>query len=61
MVKEIPITKGQISIVDDIDFDYLNQNKWQTVKRNTKSKDVFMAQRTKHLGVFNGKEKRRLC
>jgi hypothetical protein len=28
MSKEIPITKGKITIVDDCDYEYLNQWKW---------------------------------
>lgn len=31
MVKSIILTKGQVAIVDDIDFEYLNQWKWQAM------------------------------
>lgn len=35
-MKEIKLTQGQFAIVDDDDFDYLNQWKWYAVKhRNT--------------------------
>lgn len=29
MVKKIPLTQGQVALVDDEDFDFLNQWKWQ--------------------------------
>lgn len=31
-MKEIPLTKGQIALVDDGDFEWLNQWKWQAKK-----------------------------
>jgi hypothetical protein len=36
MTKEIPLTQGKVAIVDDEDYDYLNQFKWWCkVGRNT--------------------------
>lgn len=29
MVKQIPLTRGQVALVDDADYDWLNQWKWQ--------------------------------
>ncbi len=36
MPKLIPLTQGKVTIVDDADFDWLNQWKWYAFKnRNT--------------------------
>lgn len=35
MVKEIPLTQGKVAIVDDDDFDWLNQWKWCVTKGRT--------------------------
>lgn len=32
-MKQIPLTQGQVAIVDDSDFEYLNQFKWWVQKR----------------------------
>lgn len=35
-MKEIPLTKGKVALVDDADFDELNQYKWYASRgRNT--------------------------
>lgn len=31
-MKKIPLTKGQFALVDDSDFDWLNQYKWYAIK-----------------------------
>lgn len=37
-MKEIPLTQGQVTLVDDADFDWLNQWKWYAIyQRNTQS------------------------
>lgn len=36
MVKEIPLTQGKVALVDDDDFEHLNQFKWYALKdKNT--------------------------
>ena len=35
MAKEIQLTKGIVTIVDDADFEYLNQFKWYLLKSNS--------------------------
>lgn len=40
-MKEIPLTQGKVALVDDEDFDYLNQWKWQAQK----SRYTYYAQR----------------
>jgi len=34
-MKKIPLTQGKFVIVDDKNFEWLNQRKWQAEKRNT--------------------------
>jgi hypothetical protein len=41
-MKQIPLTKGQIALVDDEDFEYLNQFKWCAVK----ARDTYYAIRS---------------
>lgn len=38
-MKRIPLTKGEHTIVDDSDFEYLNQWKWHTMKGYAARKD----------------------
>jgi len=55
-MKQIPLSKGYFALVDDIDFDWLNQWKWTAdvrstgvyVRRNQKGKKVYM-----HRQLFN--------
>ena len=50
MAKEIQLTKGKVAIVDDEDFEYLNQWKWYAHKTNTLN---FYAERSMRI---NGKK-----
>lgn len=34
MVKEIPLTQGKIALIDDDDYEKVNQYKWYAVKKN---------------------------
>jgi hypothetical protein len=49
-MKEIPLTKGQVALVDDDDYVYLSQFKWYANK-----KPIFYAVR-RHNKMVNGKE-----
>lgn len=49
-MKKIPLTKGQFAIVDDEDFEFLMQWKWQSRHQRNK----VYAGRTKHTGQKNG-------
>lgn len=51
-MKQIPLTQGQFALVDDKDFDYLNQWKWCAVKY----KNGYYAQRTSY--PLNEKQKK---
>jgi hypothetical protein len=46
-MKEIKLTKGQICIVDDADFEYLNQFKWHAIKRHS----TYYAYRTRGIAM----------
>ena len=48
-MKKIPLTKGKFAIVDDEDFEFVNQWKW--------SFDRLYAVRGHYLGNINGKDK----
>ena len=53
-MKEIKLTQGKFAQVDDSDFEYLNQFKWQAAK----DKNTFYAVRT--IGQKKGETKRRI-
>lgn len=56
-MKEIKLTQGQVTQVDDADYEWLNQYKWYALwKKNGKH---YYAVRTEYLGTVNGKEKNR--
>jgi len=48
-MKEIQLTQGKVALVDDEDFEYLNQFKWNAYKKN----NVFYTSR--YTGKVNGK------
>jgi len=48
-MKEIPLTRGKVALVDDEDYELLNQWKWYAVK----SHNCWYAQRTIYQGVNN--------
>jgi hypothetical protein len=53
MTKKIILTQGQVAIVDDEDYEYLNQWKWYA-KYNKNIKNYYAA-RAEYLGRINGK------
>ena len=57
LVKPIFLTQGQIALVDNEDFDYLNQFNW-AAQYNTKTKSYY-AIRSKCCGYFDGKQKKK--
>jgi hypothetical protein len=54
-VKEIPLNRGFVAVVDDEDYEWLMQWKWTVLKRPK----TFYAVRTIHLKKVNGKWKSR--
>ena len=46
-MKKIPLTRGMFALVDDANYDWLNQHKWQVTGGG---KHKFYAVRTKYLG-----------
>jgi hypothetical protein len=46
-MKEIPLTKGRVALVDDADFEMLNKYKWFAESRNR----TFYARRTVTIGI----------
>jgi len=50
MAKEIILTQGKVAIVDDEDFEYLNQWKWFA---NLKGKKFYVG---RNISMFNGKQ-----
>jgi len=46
-MKTIPLTQGKHAMVDDVDYDFLNQWKWRVLKaKRKKTKQVWYAHRT---------------
>ncbi len=57
LIKEISLTQGKSTIVDDMDYDFLNQWKWCAhCNRNIKYKELCYAERSVHLDRINGKK-----
>lgn len=52
-MKELQLSQGQVALVDDQDYDFLNQWKWSAVKMG----HTFYAVRNKWIGMIDGKEK----
>ena len=48
MAKEIILTQSKVAVVDNIDFEWLNQWKWYAAHRKTKSGDLWYAVREIH-------------
>ena len=53
MVKEIPLTQGKVALVDDEDYEWLNQYNWQA----SNEKGRFYVKKGNYLGVINGKQR----
>jgi len=51
-MKEIPLTKNKITIVDDDDYEWLKKWKWHVIKGG----NSFYALRNEYLGVVNHKK-----
>ena len=45
MTKEIPLTRGQVAVVDDDDFDFLSQWSWQAERKIVLGTPVYYARR----------------
>jgi hypothetical protein len=56
-MRKIELTQDQFALIDDEDFDRVNQFKWAAQKRPQKYKDVYIAVRSKQVGYINGKQK----
>lgn len=57
MTTKLELTHGYYALVDDEDYDYLNQWSWQVRKiKHTINHDLYYAARTHYLGTKNGKK-----
>jgi hypothetical protein len=56
-MKEIQLTQGQVALVDDEDYGWLNQWKWCALWDSTG--ETYYAARAEYLGKVNGKHKYR--
>ena len=58
-MKEITLTQGQIAIVDDEDFEFLNQFKWYAHKSNKTfyaGRNITMQSQSKRKTIFMHRE-----
>jgi hypothetical protein len=55
-MKKIQLTKGQIALVDDQDFQCLSQYNWYAQRKRGK----YYAARSEYLGTENGRESKRI-
>jgi len=44
-MKTIPLTKGKVALVDDADFEWLNQHKWHAIQPNPPHGSFYAARR----------------
>lgn len=56
-IKKIELSQGKHALVDDCDYEFLKQ--WNWVAHYSKSTNGFYADRSKYVGHFNGKNKRK--
>jgi hypothetical protein len=49
-MKEIPLTHGKVALVDDCDFEWLNQWGWSTETYKLKNRTIYYAARNAYLG-----------
>lgn len=55
MTKEIELTQNQVALVDNEDYNFLMQRKWQAHKDG----NTFYARYNLYIGMIDGKEKRK--
>lgn len=58
MTKTLKLTQKQVAMVDNIDFEYLNQYNWSAAYNNHIK--GFYAVRCKYIGMINGKKKNKM-
>lgn len=56
-IRAIELTQGKFTVVDDQDYEFLNQWNWQSAY--DPKLDGYYVHRTQHIGMFNGKKKQK--